>query len=84
MIDARAAIARYYGGRRTPPKTYSRARIFARWRGCCYCDGPAEVLDHIDPISRGGADAAGNLVPACSACNASKGALTLSEWASTF
>jgi 5-methylcytosine-specific restriction endonuclease McrA len=63
---------------------YSRTEIFARWSGCCYCDAPAEHLDHVTPISRQGADAEWNLVPACATCNTSKGAKTLAEWATTF
>jgi hypothetical protein len=64
---------------------YSRAEIFSRWSGrCCYCDAPAEHLDHVTPISRQGADAEWNLVPACATCNCSKGAKTLAEWAATF
>ncbi|MGW6754540.1 HNH endonuclease [Streptomyces sp. NPDC055006] len=61
---------------------YDRADIFARWEGlCCYCDEPAEALDHVTPVALGGADAAWNLVPACKPCNSSKGAKTLAEWA---
>jgi 5-methylcytosine-specific restriction endonuclease McrA len=64
---------------------YSRSSILARWSDTCtYCDAPAEHLDHVQPISRGGADAAPNLVPACANCNLSKGAKTLAEWAQTF
>ncbi|MFD0276205.1 HNH endonuclease [Kitasatospora sp. NPDC127111] len=44
------------------------------WFGCFYCDGPLTVmeLDHVIPLSRGGADATSNLVPACSPCNGTK------------
>ena len=64
---------------------YSRAEIFARWNGtCCYCDAAAEHLDHVTPLSKQGADADWNLVPACEACNCSKGAKSLAEWALTF
>lgn len=36
------------------------------------CDGaPATTVDHVVPVARGGRHA-GNLVPACAACNASK------------
>ena len=44
---------------------------------CAYCGAPAEQLDHIDPRSRGGADAWDNLTPACSDCNATKNDLPL-------
>ena len=68
-----------------PHEPYDRAEIFARysWR-CAYCDAPAEHLDHVQPLSRGGADAPRNLLPACASCNLSKSAKTLAEWASTF
>jgi 5-methylcytosine-specific restriction endonuclease McrA len=38
----------------------------------------------VHPISRGGADRESNIVPACTACNLSKGAKTLADWAATF
>lgn len=61
---------------------YSRTEILFRWRyRCCYCDRPAEHLDHVHPLSRGGEDVARNIVPACADCNLSKGAKTLAEWA---
>jgi 5-methylcytosine-specific restriction endonuclease McrA len=64
---------------------YDRAEIFARWRSrCAYCDAPAEHLDHVVPISRGGADAAHNLLPACAPCNLSKSDKSLADWAMTF
>lgn len=38
---------------------------------------PAEelTLDHVQPLSRGGDNSAGNLVAACAVCNARKGAM---------
>lgn len=68
-----------------PHEDYSRAETFARYsRTCAYCSDPAEHIDHILPISKGGADAPHNLLPACAPCNLSKGAKTLAEWAATF
>ena len=82
---ARNAARRRARKRSVDHAPYCRAEIFARWGGmCCYCDSPAEHLDHVTPISRGGADAAPNLVPACAPCNQSKGAKRLVEWAATF
>ena len=64
---------------------YDRADIFARWGPeCTYCPSPADCLDHVVPISKGGPDATHNLVPACTPCNSSKGAKSLAEWALTF
>lgn len=67
---------------------YKRSEIMTRWSGlCCYCDSLATDIDHVNPISRGGADAPHNLVPACAGCNRGVGgkhAKTLAEWAATF
>lgn len=64
---------------------YSRTAILERWRHtCAYCGGFATHLDHVHPLSKGGADAEHNIVPACAHCNLSKGAKTLAEWALTF
>jgi 5-methylcytosine-specific restriction endonuclease McrA len=41
---------------------------------CAYCDGPAEHLDHVVPLARGGAHVLGNLLPACADCNLEKSA----------
>jgi 5-methylcytosine-specific restriction endonuclease McrA len=66
-------------------ESYSRTEIFAAYGGtCAYCGDPAQHLDHVVPISRGGADAAHNLLPACAPCNLSKSAKSLAEWAATF
>lgn len=49
---------------------------------CLYCGDPAEHVDHFIPLARGGAHVLSNLVPACAACNISKGAkLPDVEWA---
>jgi 5-methylcytosine-specific restriction endonuclease McrA len=60
---------------------YRRAEIFAAYGGtCAYCDAPAEHLDHVVALSRGGADAVHNLLPSCAPCNMSKGAKSLADW----
>lgn len=64
---------------------YSRTEILRRWgHACAYCGRLAEHLDHVHPLSKGGADAEHNIVPACAACNLSKGAKTLAEWAQSW
>jgi len=69
----------------TEHEEYSRTAIFRRWSYyCCYCDRFATHLDHVQPLSRGGADKESNMVPACADCNLSKGSKTLAEWAETF
>lgn len=48
---------------------------------CLYCGGTDRLaMDHVEPISLGGAHAYWNVVPACIHCNSSKGHLTLIEW----
>lgn len=45
--------------------------------GCCvYCgsDNKKITMDHIQPISKGGAHSKENVVPACKSCNSRKGA----------
>jgi 5-methylcytosine-specific restriction endonuclease McrA len=50
-------------------------------KACAYCTGcPATTLDHIVPLSRGGAHSNDNLAPACVGCNSSKSGRLLSEW----
>ena len=39
---------------------------------CAYCFGPADTMDHVVPLSRGGKHEAANLVPACKRCNFEK------------
>ncbi|MET8691751.1 HNH endonuclease [Streptomyces bauhiniae] len=66
-------------------EAYSRTAIMRRWAyRCCYCDARATHLDHVHPLSKGGADKESNMVPACAGCNLSKGAKTLADWALTF
>lgn len=48
---------------------------------CAYCDSTGDLtLDHFIPISKGGSDCIGNLVPACRRCNSSKSARDVHEW----
>ncbi len=76
-LSPRAARRR----RRPRPDPYNRAEILARWAGCCYCDGPAEELDHVVPLAHGGPDIAANIVAACRDCNSNKHAKSLAQWA---
>jgi len=50
---------------------------------CHYCKkrfaASALTMDHIVPVSRGGASTRGNVVPACAACNKTKRHLTPAE-----
>ncbi|MFD7487906.1 HNH endonuclease [Streptomyces mirabilis] len=58
-------------------------RLWGRYgRACAYCGDSSASLhqEHIVPISRGGTDGIGNLVPACPDCNLGKGDRTIMEW----
>ena len=48
---------------------------------CAYCKSNEKIsIDHVIPIARGGTHSIGNILPACSKCNSSKGAKTIQEW----
>lgn len=55
---------------------------FSIFNDCCvYClKSEFITIDHFIPISKGGADALYNLVPACRSCNSSKNASDPIEW----
>ncbi len=51
-----------------------RAQILTRDRyRCRACGEPAEHVDHVVPIARGGIDDPSNLEALCAACNLAKG-----------
>lgn len=89
--DAARISARLYQHRRRawkrqapiePVSVRDIDRLMARHDGLCvYCKtARATDLDHVIPLSRGGAHSIGNLTPACGRCNRSKGAKTVTEW----
>jgi 5-methylcytosine-specific restriction endonuclease McrA len=49
-------------------------------RACFYCGGPYQHDDHFLALSRFGIDTIENIVPACEACNESKGDSDPWEW----
>lgn len=51
-------------------------------RRCSYCDIPNTnpEPDHVVPLSRGGRNDLGNILPCCQRCNGDKGDMTLTEW----
>ena len=61
-----------------------RDRLRATWKRqgkrCAYCPNPADTIDHVVPLVRGGTNYEGNLVPCCKSCNSSKQGLTIVEW----
>lgn len=75
----------YYRARRVPGlKAHRRAALLRQWRkqgrGCFYCNGDCETVDHVVALKRGGTNHEGNLVPCCRQCNATKGARLIVEW----
>ena len=52
-----------------------RNYVFTKYGRECLCCGSAEkiALDHVVPITKGGADDVGNLQPLCRSCNSKKG-----------
>lgn len=77
---ARKARLRGAPGRHSHADWQSLCR---RWQNACaYCGDAASALtrDHIIPLTRGGSDFIGNILPACFSCNASKGNKTITEW----
>lgn len=70
-----AAPGRSTESKRRPLSTMRRLRIMFRDGGCCKHCGSTEDLavDHIIPVSKGGADADENLQTLCRTCNSAKG-----------
>jgi 5-methylcytosine-specific restriction endonuclease McrA len=75
----------YRARRRSSPGSFSLAEwlelVAAHDGRCAYCRGfePLEA-EHRVPLSRGGSNFIGNIVPACRACNARKHRLTDDEF----
>lgn len=76
--------AQKYSAEREP---YSEADLNQLWYeqgGCCaYCAVPLFAyyhVDHVIPLSRGGADRLENLALACPSCNVRKSAMTAEEF----
>lgn len=95
-VERRVDVAKEQFSRRGPlpplDEILAALRNPARETGdtCYYCEAELVTaegahprrrhMDHVVPKSRGGSDDAGNLVPACQRCNASKGSQTPLEW----
>jgi 5-methylcytosine-specific restriction endonuclease McrA len=48
---------------------------------CAYCGQEGDMqIEHVEPISKGGAHDIGNIVPACWPCNGSKGTSEMESW----
>lgn len=59
-------------------------RLLRRYDGlCAYCTvRPADTVDHVIPLARGGRNTIGNILPACRPCNSRKSSKLLIEWRS--
>lgn len=72
-------------GVRIPIPRHIRSAVWAKTGGTCwYCKRTTNPyddfqVDHIMPVSKGGANRIDNLVPCCKSCNASKGAAIVAE-----
>ena len=60
------------------------AAIKAERCDCLYCGSPLDdadkVMDHMDPLSKGGAHDRSNIVVCCAKCNSSKSAKQFADW----
>lgn len=57
------------------------SKIEAAWgHRCYYCNRGAESMDHLVPLSKGGANCVENLVPSCKSCNSKKGSKNPGIW----
>ena len=72
----RRALKRDNGVFKVTPKEIKRMLA----QPCAYCQAPAEHIDHVVPLSRGGRHSIGNLIGSCAPCNQSKAARFLTEW----
>ena len=88
---ARKVKARAQHRRITRARLRGDERLHAEWEWlrllrrhggrCAYCDAQGVMTrDHVIPVSRGGTDTIGNILPACQSCNYSKKDRLLVEW----
>jgi 5-methylcytosine-specific restriction endonuclease McrA len=62
-----------------------RRQVYDKTGGrCAYCGCPIDFdemqIDHVNPLSLGGADDVSNMLPACRSCNHFKGGMTLEKF----
>jgi 5-methylcytosine-specific restriction endonuclease McrA len=79
-----AKLKRIEGKRHCKMSAKQVRAIYAERSSCLYCGCAlvigAKVLDHMDPLSKGGAHDASNLVVACKKCNTRKAAKEFVDW----
>lgn len=66
-------------GAYTPKELLALKEVFDNLCAYC-CDKTAKSLDHFIPVSKGGSDCLGNLLPCCRSCNSSKCNSDPFEW----
>lgn len=84
----RAKCARQRAARQSAPqgdpREIAQREAELREEPCVACGSTNNItIDHILPISRGGAHDVDNLQALCGSCNSSKGAKTMEEWCPT-
>lgn len=84
-LSRKLTLARYrtkLRAQRLAPITRAQltARIAVFGDACAYCGEPWSHLDHVHPISRGGAHCLANLRPACVSCNIRKSNRRWRDW----
>ena len=75
--DQRAYARRYALQKGAAGQATAEQRAMRRdyYGGRCYiCGAPAEAMDHVIPLARGGSNWPANLRPICGSCNSMKGA----------
>jgi 5-methylcytosine-specific restriction endonuclease McrA len=77
LVLGREDARKRYLGRDSDAYEYS---LTLRRDPCSYCGQPSSVVDHIDPLSQGGANEWDNLTAACLSCNSSKRDKPLLVW----
>lgn len=68
--------------------TFTWTQVVRLWRlfdrRCAYCCQPVALIDvqaeHVHPLSRGGRNDLGNILPSCAPCNNDKRDVLLPEW----
>jgi predicted nucleic acid-binding Zn ribbon protein len=64
--------------------TVDYGKLIAERKTCPYCGVPIgrdnRVIDHMEPVSKGGENSANNVVACCRECNTEKAGKTFAEW----
>ena len=78
--NARRARKTGNGGSHTKAEWHERLAEYENRCGYCGVAGASLTKDHATPLSRGGTDDIGNIIPACLPCNRRKHAKTADEF----